>query len=125
MVGRGDGPVAGMGDQDRTCHQLEGFPPGSVAEAALSDVREGEAAMQLDERLVARPDRAPVVEHRDRSALQYRDRHRLPVYLRRCPLATQKTDPPKPPTITAPAGGITAPCAGRAFPAFLQPPPPS
>src|SRR5260370_2971833 len=108
MVGRGDGPVAGMGDQDRTCHQLEGFPPGSVAEAALSDVREGEAAMQLDERLVARPDRAPVIEHRDRSALQYRDRHRLPVYLRRCLLATKRTAPQDPPSMPSAAGAMTA-----------------
>src|SRR5439155_150646 len=69
--------VARMADEDRSRDELERHPANAISEAALADVREREAVMTLDERLVAGGDRAAVVVHDDRAAAgKHGRRHR-------------------------------------------------
>src|SRR4029453_14459525 len=69
--------VAGMAGEDRSGHQLEPPAPRAVAQAPLAAGRQVEAAVHLGERLVARPDGAAVIGHRDRRGPQDRRREHL------------------------------------------------
>src|SRR5262249_60689235 len=65
-----------MADQDRAGDELERLAPGAIAEAAAAHVGDGEAVVNLDERLGTRGDGAAAVDHRDRSPPQRRRGHR-------------------------------------------------
>ena len=67
--------VAGMADQDRPRHQLEGLPSGPATEAPPAHIRDREAVVELDKRRVGRSGLAPVVDHRDRFAAKNAGNH--------------------------------------------------
>ena len=63
--------VAGMADEKRSGDELVRLAAEAIAEAALPHVAHAERVMPLDKRLVARPGFAPVVDHRDRAAVEH------------------------------------------------------
>src|SRR5436189_2629879 len=67
---RADIFVTGMADQDASRHQFEEAAAALAAEAALAHIRDGVAAMPLDERRVVRASAAAELGNRNGIALQ-------------------------------------------------------